>query len=65
MWVGQVSHGQESSQVGGAGLTGRHHKWVGQVSHRQAFQQILITLRDVLHIYNIIIYIYYIDTILV
>ena len=46
-WAGQVSHGQESSQVGGAGLsqagvfaggwgsslTGRHHRrWVGQVS---------------------------------
>ena len=43
----------------GRSFTGRHHcRWVGQVSHRQAFQQILITLRDVLHIYNIYIYIY-------
>ena len=54
-WVGQVSHRQESSQVGGAGLsqagvtaggwgrslTGRHHRrWVGQVFHRQASSQV-------------------------
>ena len=54
-WAGQVSHGQTSSLVCGAGLslagviagglgrslTGRHHRrWVGQVSHRQASSQV-------------------------
>ena len=36
----EIKKKENISQVGGTGLTGRHHKWAGQVSHRQASSQV-------------------------